>query len=215
MLRLCRENLRYHWGVLAVTVALSLVPAMVVGVVLLTSGATAEPVVVSLLFSAVVGAGVASFVVIGRDASEHRPALHLLLAVPVRAVALSRVLGPVVVMLVGSGAALLLAVSSFALLEPARYRRLLDVLPFVAAQLGFIGQVVLGVQEVLAARRDRRSQVWPAILAGLLVLFGLFAWIEVYAKWPAHLKTAAVLAETTLAAVANLAAFETRRSFVR
>lgn len=215
MLRLLRENLRYHWGLLAVTVAVGMVPASLVGIVLLTSRAGPQPVVVSLLFSMVVASGVAAFIVIGRDAGEHRPVLHLLLGVPLRAVALSRVLTPVVLQLAGSAAAMALALGAFVVLERERYDRLVAILPFVAAQLLFVGQLVLAAQEILAARRDRRGHLWPAALAALLAALAFFAWVEVFAKTAMGWKTGLVLALTAVLGLGNLALFERRRSFVR
>lgn len=215
MLRLLRENLRYHWGLLAVTVAFGMVPAALAGIVLLTSNAGHGPVVVSLLFSMTVASGVAAFIVIGRDTGEHRPTLHLLLGVPLRAVSLSRVLTPVVLQLAGSAVAMALALGAFFVLERERYDRLVAILPFVAAQLLFVGQLVLSVQEILAARRDRRGPLWPAALTTALAALAFFAWIEVFAKTAMGWKTGLVLALTAVLGLGNLALFERRRSFVK
>jgi hypothetical protein len=220
MWRLLREGLRFYrptllisWGFGAGIFFLVLVVVALVGSVAdLNEMARART---HLLLAILVASMIAGFIATGTERSENRVRMHMMLPVPLRQVAVARVLLPAAFMLLGLAVShvlfgLLLAIEGSPVLSP-RHGKVV----FLGLQLLFWNQLGLAVRELIELRHrlSWRAALGPkallAITVALMVLVQLGSWEGV------ALRAAGVAALTFLVMTLTVVLFCRRALFTR
>ena len=157
MWRLVKEGVRFYRSVLLISWAWGAGIFVLILILLAVFGSAQErstllKVAVQIPLPILIASIVATFIVIGTERSESRVRMHLMLPVPVRQVAIARVLLPTALLLVG----LVLAHALFAIMlavegSPALSPRHLTV-DFIAVQLLLWVQGALAFREIIELR---------------------------------------------------------------
>jgi hypothetical protein len=220
MWRLVREGVRFYRSVLLISWAFAIGIFVLINVLLAIFGSVQErsgllKVAVQVPLPILIASVIACFIMTGTERGENRVRMQMMLPVPLRQVAVARVLLPTALMLMGlvlahALFAVMLAVEGSPLLSPRRL-----TVDFIAVQLLFWVQVALAVREVIELRH-RAS--WSGALSAkvaLVIAVALVALVQLGPIESTGVRVALTVALDAAVMAFTVALFQRRTNFTK
>ena len=220
MWRLVREGLRFYRPTLLISWSFGAGIFFLVVVVVALVGSVADLNEMArarthLLLAILVASMIAGFIATGTERSENRVRMHMMLPVPLRQVAVARVLLPAAFMLLGLAVShvlfgLLLAIEGSPALSPRHFK-----VDFIGLQLLFWLQIALAVREVIELRHRMswRGALVPKVL--LVIAVALMALAQLGPWDTLAFRTAGATAGTVLVMALTVVMFCRRNLFTK
>jgi hypothetical protein len=220
MWRLVREGVRFYRSVLLISWAFAIGIFVLINVLLAIFGSVQErsgllKVAVQVPLPILIASVIACFIMTGTERGENRVRMQMMLPVPLRQVAVARVLLPTALLLIG----LVLAHVLFAVMlviggSPLLSPRHLNV-DFNALQLLFWVQAALATREVIELRH---RATWSGALgakAALVIAVALVALVQLGPIESTGVKVALTAALDLAVMAFTVALFERRTNFTK